>query len=170
VAHLHYRPHCDTAKFSQWDSGCNFESFVHSGGIQGKRLAAHWPFSCSRVMTTVKCFWLPIQISLLIPQASNQTTERTPLEHLQEKIDAVSVPNLRPSELARQHTNPSEELRKLIVPMGSESLFVFPDKTYIFTTVSDIPPDTISDKGTWSLDADVLRLESDKDITWNQAT
>jgi hypothetical protein len=128
VAHLHYRPHCDTAKFSQWDSGGNFESFVHSFGIQGKRLAAHWPFSCSRVMTTVKCFGLPIQISLLIPQASNQTTERTPREHLQEKIDAVSVPNLRPSELAGQHTNLSEELRKLIVPMGSESLLSFPTR------------------------------------------
>ncbi len=52
------------------------------------------------------------------------------------------------------------------MPMGSENLFIFPDKTYIRTSVSDIPPDTISDKGTWSLDADVLRLKSDKDITW----
>jgi hypothetical protein len=117
------------------------------------------------MMTTVKWFSLPLLISLLILQASNQT-ERTPLEHLQARIDVVSVPNLTPSELAGQYTNPSEELRKLIVPMGSESLFIFPDKTYIFTRVSDIPPDTISDKGTWSLDADVLRLESDKDITW----
>jgi hypothetical protein len=50
--------------------------------------------------------------------------------------------------------------------MVSEKLFVFPDKTYIFTFETDIPPDTISDKGTWSLDGDTLQLESDKDITW----
>jgi len=29
----------------------------------------------------------------------------------------------------------------------AKKLFVFPDRSYIFTIVSDIPPDTISDKG-----------------------
>ena len=50
--------------------------------------------------------------------------------------------------------------------MGSEKLFVFPDKTYIFTFETDIPPDTISDKGTWILNGDTLELQSDKDVTW----
>ena len=109
---------------------------------------------------------LPFAIALLLPQPSNQKTERTPLERLQAKIDVVSVPNLAPSELAGQFTNPSEELNKHISPMGSEKLFVFPDRTYIFTHVADLPPDTISDKGTWTLDGGVLRLESDKDVTW----
>jgi hypothetical protein len=118
------------------------------------------------MMNIVKWCWLPAVIALLLTQSSGRRTERTPLERLQAKIDVVSVPNLTPSELAGQYTNPSEELSKRAIPMGSENLFIFPDKTYIFTFVSDIPPDTISDKGTWSLDADVLRLESDKDITW----
>jgi len=32
--------------------------------------------------------------------------------------------------------------------------------------VTDLPPDTISDKGTWSLDGDTVQLKSDKDVTW----
>jgi hypothetical protein len=118
-------------------------------------------------MAIVKWLSLPVIIAFfLMPQSSNHKTESTPLERLQSKIDVVSVPNLTPSELAGQFTNASEELSKHVPPMGAENLFVFPDKTYIFTFVADIPPDTISDKGTWSLDGDVLRLESDKDITW----
>jgi hypothetical protein len=103
--------------------------------------------------------WLsmPVVIALLLTQSSNHKTERTPLERLQAKIDVVSVPNITTSEFAGQYTNPSKELSKRVVPMGSENLFLFPDKTYIFT---------ISDKGTWNFDADILRLESDRDITW----
>ena len=82
------------------------------------------------------------------------------------RIDVVSVPNLTPSQLAGQYTNPSEELNKRVTPMGSEKLFVFPDGSYIFTIVSDIAPDTISDKGTWSLNGDTLELQSDKDVKW----
>jgi len=118
------------------------------------------------MMTFVKWLSLPVVIALLLPQSSNHKTERTSLERLQAKIDVVSVPNLTRSEFAGQYTNPSEEQNEFVPPMGSENLFIFPDKTYIFTFVTDIPPDTISDKGTWSLDADILRLESDKDITW----
>ena len=118
-------------------------------------------------MAIVKLLWVPVTvIALMVPQSSNQKSEPTPLERLQAKIDVVSVPNLSPSELAGQYTNASEELRKYGPPMGAENLFVFPDKTYIFTFVTDIPPDTISDKGTWSLAGDTVRLKSDKDITW----
>src|SRR5216684_3946896 len=119
-------------------------------------------------MMTIAKWWspLPVVIALLLPQSSNHKTERTPLERLQTKINVVSVPNLTPSELAGQYMNPSEELSNRVPQMGSEKLFVFPDKTYIFTFVTDIPPETISDKGTWSLDADVLRLESDQEVTW----
>lgn len=117
-------------------------------------------------MTSVKWLSLPFVITLLLPQTSNHKTERAPLVRLQAKIDVVSVPNFTLSELAGQYTSDSDELRKRVVPMGSDNLFVFPDNTYIFTTVSDVPPDTISDKGKWVLDGDILRLESDKDITW----
>jgi len=119
-----------------------------------------------RLMTIAKWCSLPVAIALLLPQSSDTKTERTPLERLQAKIDVVSVPNLTPSELAGQYTNPSEELNKRVPPMGSEKLFVFPDRSYIFTFVTDIPPDTISDKGTWSLNGDTLELQSDKDVRW----
>src|SRR6266513_2044139 len=118
------------------------------------------------MMTIVKWVSLPVVIALRLSQSSDRKTEPTPLERLQAKIDVVAVPNLTPSELAAQYTNPSEELSKRIPRMGSENLFIFPDKTYIFTFVTDIPPDTIADKGTWSLEGNNLRLESDKDITW----
>jgi hypothetical protein len=101
-------------------------------------------------MAIAKWFSLVVLAAFLLPQSSNQKKEGAPLTRLQAKIDVVSVPNLTPSELAGQYTNPSEELGKRVVPMGSESLFLFPDKTYIFTFVTDIPPDTISDKGTWT--------------------
>jgi hypothetical protein len=117
-------------------------------------------------MTIVKWLSLPVVTALLLAQSSNHKTDRTPLERLQAKIDVVSVPNLTPSDLAGQYVNPSEELNKCVVATVSEKLFVFPDKIYIFTFETDIPPDTISDKGTWSLNGDVLRLQSDKDIAW----
>jgi len=110
--------------------------------------------------------YLPMVVALLPAQAGLKTPP-TPIERLQAKIDVVSVPNLSPSEIAGQYTNPSAELRKLLPPMGSENLFLFPDKTYIYTFVADLPPETIADKGTWSLDKEILELHSDKDITWN---
>jgi hypothetical protein len=118
------------------------------------------------MMTNVKWLSLPVVIALLLTQSSNHKTERTPLERLQAKIDVVSVPNITTSEFAGQYTNPSAELRKRIVPMGSDDLYVFPDRTYIYTTVSDIPPETIADKGTWNIESNVLTLRSDKDVTW----
>jgi len=118
------------------------------------------------MMSILKWRLLPVAIALLLAQSSGRKIEPTPLARLQAKIDVLAVSNLAPVDLAGQYTNPSEELSARIPPMGSESLFIFPDKTYIFTFVTDIPPDTISDKGTWSLEADILRLESDKDVTW----
>jgi hypothetical protein len=95
-----------------------------------------------------------------------QNTTRTPLARLQAKIDVVSIQNLTPTQVAGQFKNPSDEQNKRVPPMGSEILFLFPDKTYIFTFVTDISPDTISDKGTWSLDGDIVQLKSDQDVTW----
>jgi hypothetical protein len=99
-------------------------------------------------------------------QSSNQTAIQTPLERLQAKIDVVSVKGLTPLQVAGEFNNPSEELKKLTPPMGEDSLFLFPDKTYIYTHVTDIPPDTISDKGTWSLAGDIVQLKSDKEVKW----
>ena len=117
-------------------------------------------------MTITKLLGVPFVIALLLPQSPDRKTERTALERLQAKVGVESVPSLQRSEFAGQYTNPSDELKKRIVPMGSESLFVFPDGTYILTFVTDMPPDTVCDKGTWTLNGGVLRLESDKDVTW----
>jgi hypothetical protein len=118
------------------------------------------------MITIAKWCSLAVVFALLLPQSPGTKTARTPLERLQAKIDVVAVLNLTPSQLAGQYTNPSEELNKRVIPMGSQKLFVFPDGSYIFTTVSDIPPDTISDKGTWSLNGDTLELHSDRDVKW----
>ena len=105
-------------------------------------------------------------IMVLLLQSSHPKTPHTPLERLQAKIDVMSVTNLTTLQVAGQFDNPSEEQKKLTPPMGGDSLFLFPDKTYIYTHATDIPPDTISDKGTWSLDGDIVQLNSDKAVTW----
>ena len=107
-----------------------------------------------------------VGIAVLLLQSPNQKATRTPLERLQAKIDVVSVANLTPPQVAGQFNNPSEEQNKRTPPMGRDSLFLCPDKTYIYTFVTDIPPDTISDKGSWTLDGDIVELKSDKDVTW----
>jgi hypothetical protein len=107
-----------------------------------------------------------VGIVLLLLQFPQHKATQTPLERLQAKIDVVSVGSLTPLQVAGQFNNPSEELNKRTPPMGRDSLFLFPDKTYIYTFVTDIPPDTISDKGTWTLNGDIVDLQSDKDVTW----
>jgi hypothetical protein len=107
-----------------------------------------------------------VGIAVLLLQTPNQKATQTPLERLQAKIDVVSVGSLTPLQVAGQFNNPSEEQNKRTPPMGRDSLFLFPDKSYIYTFVTDIPPDTISDKGTWTLNGDIVDLQSDKDVTW----
>lgn len=107
-----------------------------------------------------------VGIAVLLLQPPNQKITRTPLERLQAKIDVVSVASLTPPQVAGQFNNPSEEQKKRVPPLGRDSLFLFSDKTYIYTFVTDISPDTISDKGSWTLDGDIVELKSDKDVTW----
>jgi hypothetical protein len=117
-------------------------------------------------MAAAKIISSLVGIAVLLLQSPNQKATRTPLERLQAKIDVVSVASLTPQQVAGQFNNPSEEQNKRTPPMGRDSLFLFPDKTYIYTWVTDLPHDTISDKGTWSLDGDTVQLKSDKDVTW----
>jgi hypothetical protein len=107
-----------------------------------------------------------VGIVVLLLQTPNPKTTQTPLERLQAKIAVVSVGSLTPPQVAGQFNNPSEEQNKRTPPMGRDRLFLFPDKTYIYTFVTDISPDTISDKGTWTLNGDIVDLKSDKDVTW----
>jgi len=117
-------------------------------------------------MAVLKVTPLLICIVALMLESSNRKGAQTPLERLQAKIDVVSVTNLTVLQVAGQFNNPSEEQKRITPPMGGDSLFLFPDKTYIYTSVSDLPPDTISDKGTWTVDKDIVQLKSDKDVTW----
>jgi hypothetical protein len=107
-----------------------------------------------------------VGILLLLLQSSDPKATQTPLERLQAKIDVVSAGSLTPLQVAGQLNNPSEEQNKRTAPMGRDCLFLFPDRTYIYTSVTDLPPDTISDKGTWMLDGDIVQLKSDNDVTW----
>lgn len=107
-----------------------------------------------------------VGIVVLLLQSPDQKAPQTPLGRLQAKIDVVSVASLTPPQVAGQFNNPSEEQNRRTPPMGRDSLFLFPDRTYIYTFVTDIPPDTISDMGTWTLDGDIVELKSDKDVTW----
>jgi hypothetical protein len=109
---------------------------------------------------------LLITILVLLLQDPSQKATRTPLNRLQAKIAVVSVGSLTPLQVAGQFNNPSEEQNKRTPPMGRDSLFLFPDNTYVYTFVADVSPDTISDKGTWTLNGDIIDLHSDKDITW----
>src|ERR1700679_3535339 len=86
---------------------------------------------------------------LLCLQSANERRAQTPLERLHAKIDVVWVGNLAPAQNAGQFNNPSQEENTRTPPMGRDSLFLFPDKTYIYTSFTDVSPDTISDKGTW---------------------
>ena len=118
-------------------------------------------------MASAQSAMLVVGTMLLLLQSPGQETTQKPLERLQAKIDVVSVSNLVPLQAAGQFNNPSQEEKKRTPSNGSkDSLFLFPDKTYIYTSVTDLPPDTIPDKGTWTLDGDIVQLESDKDVTW----
>jgi hypothetical protein len=46
-------------------------------------------------------------------------------------------------------------------------LYLFEDGTYISTEWGCVLPETIQDKGHWKLDASVLNLEPDSDVTWS---
>jgi hypothetical protein len=117
-------------------------------------------------MAATKIAPLLVGIVVLLLQTPIQKATQTPLERLQAKIAVVSVGRLTPPQVAGQFNNPSEEQNKRTPPMGRDSLFLFPNQTYIYTFVTDITPDTISDKGTWTLNGDLVDLKSDKDVTW----
>ena len=107
-----------------------------------------------------------VAIVVLLLQTPSHKPTQTPLERLQAIFAVESVGALTPLQVAGQFNNPSEEQNKRTPPMGRDSLYLFPDKTYIYTFGTDIPPDTISDKGTWTLNGDMVDLQSDKDVTW----
>lgn len=70
-------------------------------------------------------------------------------------------------QLAGRYVDASQEVARLAGPaLSGTQLHLFPDGTYIHAEWADIEPLTIDDKGTWSVKEGIIRLESDRSITW----
>jgi hypothetical protein len=91
-----------------------------------------------------------------------------PLNAIRAKITVDSLSNPTEVQIAGQYANPSKELVKRVGgALEGENLYLFPDKSYLYCKWSDVLPNTVFDKGTWSLADDVLDLKSDPEIAWD---
>ena len=50
--------------------------------------------------------------------------------------------------------------------LSGENLYLFPDGSYVYTEWADLLPETIFDRGTWTVDAGVVRFAPDAAIVW----
>lgn len=50
--------------------------------------------------------------------------------------------------------------------LAGNILYLFPDRTYIYTEWADIQPETIYDKGHWQVAGGVLLMRPDADVFW----
>jgi len=48
--------------------------------------------------------------------------------------------------------------------LGFDDLYLFPDETYFYIEWTDVFPTTITDKGTWAFNDDLIELHSDKSL------
>lgn len=110
----------------------------------------------------------PITIFLLILQLASAQSSATPLDRMRAKTALDPVTNLTAVQIAGQYANPSKELVKRVgPPLAGNSLYIFPDKTYVYCEWADVMENTVFDKGTWSFAEAVLELKSDLEITWD---
>jgi hypothetical protein len=106
----------------------------------------------------------PIGIIMVLFAANlNQKTTQTPLERLQAKIAVVSVGSLTPLQVSSTIPPRSTTSTR---HRWAETVFFSSRQTYFCTFVTDLPHDTISDKGTWALNGDTVDFKSDEDVTW----
>ena len=84
---------------------------------------------------------------------------------LQNRLQLTSV---QPSivALSGKYSNPGPDLKKRVVPLGGRDLYLFPNGSYIYTEWTDNLPETVFDRGRWSVAGGVLKLESNATITW----
>ena len=52
--------------------------------------------------------------------------------------------------------------------LSGSDLYLFSDHTYIYTEWTDVMPETIFDKGSWTLEANLLAFSPDPDIVWDR--
>jgi len=106
-------------------------------------------------------------VVLLLQLVSGQSTTG-PLSSIRAKISVESLPNLSGIQIAGQYANPSQELIKRTgPPLSGEILYIFPDNSYVYCEWADIMPNTVVDKGIWSLNGDILELKSDPEVVWD---
>jgi hypothetical protein len=121
------------------------------------------------------CLGILIVCGLVHAQRPPSSTHAMPAEvglaRLRSKIDIEPVDVLAMNSIAGHYSSSSDELReKAGPPLSGNDLYLFPDGTYLYCTWSDIPPDTIRDKGSWNVSGGEINLTTDSDVTWNPGT
>jgi hypothetical protein len=100
------------------------------------------------------------------PSSTRSTNTETSFARLRSKIDIQRVAAPTMSSVAGHYSSSPDELRKQVVPLSGDDLYLFPDGSYLYLEWSDIPPTTIRDKGKWAVSGSEIALTSDHDITW----
>lgn len=52
--------------------------------------------------------------------------------------------------------------------LAGKELYLFPDRSYVYTEWADIMPEVVMDKGRWALEDGSLVFTPDPDVTWRQ--
>jgi hypothetical protein len=109
-----------------------------------------------------------VTLLVLFIQFLSLQSAASPLERLRAKTAIDSVTNLAPATLAGQYKNPSKELISRVgPPLSGNSLYIFPDESFVYCEWADVMLPTVFDKGTWSFVGDTLELKSASDVTWD---
>jgi hypothetical protein len=84
------------------------------------------------------------------------------------KTAVEPIANLKRQQIAGRYINPPQELIESSgPPAAGNSLYIFPDGTYVYCQWAAIMPITVFDKGRWSFAAGVVELRSDRIVIWN---
>jgi hypothetical protein len=76
----------------------------------------------------------------------SSTSAETSFGRLRSKIDVERVAAPTMNSVSGHYSSSPEELRKRVVPMSGDDLYLFPDGSYLYLVWSDIPPTTVRDK------------------------
>jgi len=83
------------------------------------------------------------------------------------KTPVTALSSTDATHIAGIFKNPGKSLIKRIGgQLSGDTLYLFPDGTYIYSEWADISPDTIYDKGAWTYSAGIVRLVSDPEVKW----
>jgi hypothetical protein len=111
--------------------------------------------------------FIPILTALILSQLASPTGVDA-VKRLQAHLSVTPVNPINPAALAGHYTEQSSELKKRVGGfLSGEDLYLFPAGSYIYSELADIMPETIYDKGRWSVVNSVLQLSSDSDIHWD---